>query len=179
LNKYLDHGRLVFIDALVKAANSESSTDIFRSITNALTANSSELETILILDFFDIPLALHSISSDEALTELIRWRTQVHAVLVTLATDILTKDMDPHLFSASPQPILLQQQQFLLTLAHQADMTLSTKALDSGSSKDVSGVVRITSSRNNSLSGDKELLYFVDSGSSKPIEVWERGGLRS
>jgi elongator complex protein 6 len=179
LNDYLNHGRLVFIDALVKAASSESATGIFRSITNALTTKAPELETILILDLFDIPLALHSISSDELLKELIRWRTQAYAVLVTLAADILTKDIYPHLFSAFPQPILLQQRQFLLTLAHQADMTLSMKALDSGSSKDVSGVVRITSSRNNGASGDKEFLYFVDSGSSKPIEVWERGELRS
>jgi hypothetical protein len=178
LNDYLDHGRLVFIDALATTASAQTGAAIFTSINKALSATSPDVETILILDFPDVPLALQFVSSDDLLTEILCWRTQAHAVLVTMSADILTQGPDHGNSSASSQLLLLQQQQMLLSLAHQADVTFSSKGLDTGSSKDVSGVVRITSRTDRTGMG-KELLYFVDTSSSKAIKVWERGDLRS
>ena len=52
----------------------------------------------------------------------------------------------------------------------------ATKLLDSGTAKDVSGVVRITS-RNSDVE-EREVLYAMDAGKIGAVDVWERGGLR-
>lgn len=63
----------------------------------------------------------------------------------------------------------------VLSAAHEAEMVLSLRLLDTGTAKDVSGVVRITRgggepSRNVE---EKEYLYFV--GGDGGVRVFERG----
>ena len=69
----------------------------------------------------------------------------------------------------------------LLDTAHQADFIMSLRLLDSGTARDVSGVVRITTGDQTSRTGlekqkkleGKELLYFV--GGDGGVKVFERG----
>ncbi len=70
---------------------------------------------------------------------------------------------------------------FLLSIAHQADFTMSIRLLDTGTARDVSGVLRITIG-DRALGDDhdtrkrieeKELLYFV--GGDGGVKVFERG----
>jgi elongator complex protein 6 len=69
----------------------------------------------------------------------------------------------------------------LLTIAHQADITVSLRLLDSGTARDVSGVIRITlgdQTTNHDVEiqkrlEEKELLYFVEGDGG--VRVFERG----
>jgi elongator complex protein 6 len=69
----------------------------------------------------------------------------------------------------------------LLDTAHKADFILGLRLLDSGTARDVSGVVRITTGDQTSRTGQekqrklegKELLYFV--GGDGGVKVFERG----
>lgn len=70
---------------------------------------------------------------------------------------------------------------FLLDIAHQADLTMGLRLLDSGTARDVSGVLRITAGDQGMEDGkdvqmrveEKELLYFV--GGDGGVKVFERG----
>lgn len=69
---------------------------------------------------------------------------------------------------------------FLLSTAHQADFTMSLRLLDSGTARDVSGVIRVSIGDQGSEIDDlqkrieeRELLYFV--GGDGGVKVFERG----
>ena len=77
-------------------------------------------------------------------------------------------------------PLEIDHAALLLSIAHQADFTMSLRLLDTGTARDVSGVVRITigESVDNQLDlqrriDEKELLYFV--GGDGGVRVFERG----
>lgn len=67
---------------------------------------------------------------------------------------------------------------FLLNVAHQADLTMGLRLLDTGTARDVSGVIRISvrgeldDKREAKLEG-RELLYFV--GGDGSVRAFERG----
>lgn len=83
--------------------------------------------------------------------------------------------------SRNQTPLEANHAAFLLSTAHQADFTISLRLLDTGTARDVSGVVRITVQDN--LEGndhdlrqkieEKELLYFV--GGDGSVKVFGRG----
>jgi elongator complex protein 6 len=60
---------------------------------------------------------------------------------------------------------------FALNLAHEADMVISLRLLDTGAAKDVSGVIRIT--HRGARTKDHEYLYHV--GGDGGVRVFERG----
>ena len=60
---------------------------------------------------------------------------------------------------------------FALSLAHEADTVLSLRLLDTGTAKDVSGVIRIT--HGGTRTKDHEYLYHV--GGDGGVRVFERG----
>jgi elongator complex protein 6 len=62
-----------------------------------------------------------------------------------------------------------------LSLAHEADAVLSLRMLDTGTARDVSGVVRITvrSEEEEQREREKEFLYFVAGDGA--VKVFERG----
>ena len=59
----------------------------------------------------------------------------------------------------------------MLSLAHEAELLLSLRLLDTGTAKDVSGVVRVTE-RDKTEAG-AEYLYHV--GADGNVKVFERG----
>lgn len=76
-------------------------------------------------------------------------------------------------------PLEINHAAFLLNVAHQADLIMSLRLLDTGTARDVSGVIRIAAGRELekdeaglNLEG-KELLYFV--GGDGNVKVFERG----
>jgi elongator complex protein 6 len=91
----------------------------------------------------------------------------------------MTVSADLPLVAVHQTPLEIDHVAFLVGMAHQADFTMNLRLLDSGTARDVSGVLRITvgdqatdlaSSKN--LEG-KELLYFV--GGDGGVKVFERG----
>lgn len=69
---------------------------------------------------------------------------------------------------------------FLLSVAHQADVVVGLRHLETGTARDVSGVCRITTGDMENRRSEqekrleaKELLYFV--GGDSTVKVFERG----
>lgn len=96
----------------------------------------------------------------------------VHATILTLSADT-------PLTTAQHTPLEINHATFLLSLAHQADLIMSLRLLDTGTARDVSGVIRISigdrfkaDERGTKLEG-RELLYFV--GGDSGVKVFERG----
>jgi elongator complex protein 6 len=85
------------------------------------------------------------------------------------------------LISAHQTGLEVDHASFLLDIAHQADIIMSLRLLDSGTARDVSGVVRITIGDGavqdehdiQRKIEDNELLYFV--GGDGGVKVFERG----
>lgn len=94
---------------------------------------------------------------------------------------ILTISADGPLVSSQRTALESNHAATLLGAAHEADVVMSLRLLDSGTARDVSGVVRITAG--NQTTGmdresrgkveEKELLYFV--GGDGGVKVFERG----
>lgn len=88
---------------------------------------------------------------------------------------------DEPLVAAQQTPLETDHAAFLLGTAHQADYMMSLRLLDTGTARDVSGVVRITVGNqaiNNERDAEnrveeRELLYFV--GGDGGVKVFERG----
>ncbi|TVY71220.1 hypothetical protein LSUE1_G007580 [Lachnellula suecica] len=102
------------------------------------------------------------------------WKQEVHSTVVTLSADF-------PLVSAQQTPLERNHAVLLLSLAHQADFTMGLRLLDTGTARDVSGVVRITvgdqaMEDENDVQRrieERELLYFV--GADGGVRVFERG----
>jgi elongator complex protein 6 len=83
------------------------------------------------------------------------------------------------LVSGHQTPLETDHAAFLLSVAHDANFSMGLRLLDSGTARDVSGVVRITVGDATGDQGsaqkfeDKELLYFV--GGDGNVRVFERG----
>jgi len=108
----------------------------------------------------------------------LRLNTSVHSTLVSLSSDINAppSDLPPgHI----PSPLEINTLAFLVGVAHEADLIIGCRGLDTGGAGDVSGVIRITKGpsddeRNgNKDRKEQELLYHV--GGDGQVKVWERG----
>src|SRR5277367_694247 len=95
----------------------------------------------------------------------------VHATILTISND-------SPLILRQHTPLEINHAAFILSIAHQAHLTMSLRLLDTGTARDVSGVIRIGVGDAESPKGDaqidaKELLYFV--GGDGNVKVFERG----
>jgi elongator complex protein 6 len=93
---------------------------------------------------------------------------------------ILTLSADGPLVSSQRTALESNHVATLLGAAHEADVVMSLRLLDSGTARDVSGVVRITAGnqttsmvRESRKVEEKELLYLV--GGDGGVKVFERG----
>lgn len=92
----------------------------------------------------------------------------------------MTLSADQPLASSHQTPLESNHAALLLSTAHQADFIMSLRLLDSGTARDVSGVLRITAGHQIEEALDiqkrieeRELLYFV--GGDGGVKVFERG----
>ncbi|KAH9888637.1 hypothetical protein F4778DRAFT_785842 [Xylariomycetidae sp. FL2044] len=189
-------GRFVFLDALTGLFYAAPSHRAYRSTGDqpwhrtlpaaTLSALRKELEdavaqtkytipaskTVLIMDQPDLLLAASAgeISSLTLRDTLLDMREQVHSSIITVSAD------DP-LVSSQSTTLEKEHAAFALTLAHDARLVMSLRMLDTGTARDVSGVLRITTGPEagevDLRQEDRELLYFVagDGG----VRVFERG----
>lgn len=93
----------------------------------------------------------------------------------------MTLSADLPLVSNQTTPLEKNHAAFLLSVAHQADVTMGLRMLDTGTARDVSGVIRITvrdqaageeEDARRSIE-ERELLYFAASDGG--VKVFERG----
>ncbi|EPQ65377.1 Bgt-4496-2 [Blumeria graminis f. sp. tritici] len=127
---------------------------------------------ILVIDGLDFLLAAGVEITSAALGDMIMGlREEVHATALTLSADL-------PLVARCQSPLECEHAAFLVSIAHQADILMNLRMLDSGTAKDVSGVIRITigdtkeENKTQDLE-DSEYLYFV--GGDNSVQVFERG----
>lgn len=146
--------------------------DIFKEIQAAVAdLEAAESKVIVVIDQLDLLLAIMSkeVSSMALHESILDLRDGVHAMYLTLAAD------EPFL---SNQQTTLEKEHaaLLLSLAHEAERVISLRHLDTGTAKDVSGVIRITPGGGDTggeHDGDQEFLYFVAGDGN--VKVFERG----
>jgi elongator complex protein 6 len=85
--------------------------------------------------------------------------------------------VDEPLISAQGTALEKEHASLALSLAHDAQLVMSLRMLDTGTAKDVSGVLRVTPGGDEGIAGttveDRELLYFI--GGDGSVRVFERG----
>lgn len=96
---------------------------------------------------------------------------------------MVTASADHPLMSAQSTPLELDHLAFVTALAHQARLIISLRLLDTGTAKDVSGVLRISKGSEMEVMAEdegsgseveeKELLYYV--GGDGAVKVFKRG----
>ncbi|KAM5452437.1 hypothetical protein MaudCBS49596_003255 [Microsporum audouinii] len=138
---------------------------------------------LLVLDQPDFLLAATGSSMRVGATEMgeliMGLRRLVHSTIITVAAD------SPLMHGGQqPTPLEIEHSALVVSLAHQSQMVMQLRGLDTGVARDVSGVLRVskggaladTDTLKNEEGGDweeREVLYFVQSDGS--VKVFGRG----
>ncbi|KAL9599963.1 MAG: hypothetical protein Q9179_003380 [Wetmoreana sp. 5 TL-2023] len=174
---FTTNGKITFIDALKSGLGLHSSgideaeKALLKNIEAAKVAGS---RVLLVLDGIDFLLAAAEAMVDELLDFIWELKEHAHATIVSASADF-------PLLQAQNTPLEVNHAAFVMSMAHQAKAIWAVRELDTGSAKDVSGVLRITrgpaiedeEERRGNEVEETELLYFVagDGG----VRVFERG----
>lgn len=113
----------------------------------------------------------------QSLIYTLRSHPSIHSTVVSLTSDINAPPSDlptGHI----PSPLEVNTQALLVGTAHEADLIVGCRGLDTGGAGDVSGVIRISKGVEDDGVGqedwkEQELLYFVKGDGD--VRVWERG----
>ncbi|PSS03253.1 hypothetical protein BD289DRAFT_219691 [Coniella lustricola] len=159
-------GGLIFLE-------SPRIADVARTINAAIQKQQQQQRrVVLVLDQPDMLLAAagagDGVTSGSLRDLVLDLREEVHATIITLAAD------EP-LVASQTTTLEKEHAAFLLSIAHEAEAMLSLRLLDTGTAKDVSGVVRATrggASLNQTIE-EHEYLYYV--GGDGGVKVFERG----
>ncbi|KAI1445257.1 hypothetical protein F5Y02DRAFT_135617 [Annulohypoxylon stygium] len=131
-----------------------------------------ERKTVLIVDQLDTFLATSEgqVSGQELREMLLDIREKIHSCIVTVSTD------EP-LISSQATSLEKEHATLAISLAHDASLVIGLRLLETGTARDVSGVLRVTLGGGSGDISDtleeQELLYLVagDGG----VRVFERG----
>lgn len=95
-------------------------------------------------------------------------RQEVHSTVLTL-------NADQPLVVEQRTPLEVQGASLVMSAVHQADLVVGLRLLDSGTARDVSGVMRISESSGQEEGDgeDRELLFHVEGSGN--VRVFERG----
>ncbi|KAK2858504.1 hypothetical protein FQN49_004665 [Arthroderma sp. PD_2] len=168
----------------VEKAIASAIEDICKGQSNEhKSEQAGENDVLLVLDQPDFLLAATGPSMCVGATEMgesiMGLRRLVHSTIVTAAAD------SPLMHSAQqPTPLEIEHSALVVSLAHQAQMVLQLRGLDTGVARDVSGVLRVskggaladTNTLKNEEGGsweEREVLYFVQGDGS--VKVFGRG----
>ncbi|KAI0440263.1 hypothetical protein F4803DRAFT_577911 [Xylaria telfairii] len=172
-----DHGRRQSVtDALGRRVLLAATTDYLSRTLEDVVAHAQFLtpgtQTVLVIDQPDILLAAagDAISSQGLRDTILGLREKVHASIITISAD------EP-LIATQGTPLEKEHASLALSLAHDAQLVMSLRMLETGTAKDVSGVLRVTPGGDEGAASapveDRELLYFI--GGDGSVRVFERG----
>ena len=88
---------------------------------------------------------------------------------------MVTLSADEPLISARTTTLEREHSAFVLSLAHEARMVMALRLLDTGTAKDVSGVMRITAGGDDTGPPVEEHEYLYHVGGDGGVRVFERG----
>ncbi|CZS91944.1 uncharacterized protein RAG0_02505 [Rhynchosporium agropyri] len=162
-------------EKVLSSGDLESVTREIQAAIEVLQGSRDTSKVLLVVDQLDLLLAAGG-DKNRALNignMLMDLRENVHATILTLSAD------QP--LSANHQtPLESNHSALLLSTAHQADFIMSLRLLETGTARDVSGVLRITAGDRDEENTEipkrieeRELLYFV--GGDGGAKVFERG----
>ncbi|KAI9645253.1 hypothetical protein NHQ30_005988 [Ciborinia camelliae] len=199
LDKATQQNRFIFIDGLtslhlpqtqppapgagiiLKDPSLPNISQILTKAIHSLSSSPSNSKVMLIIDNPDFLLASSpspTITQDLT-SSLLNLREKVHATILTLSIDTpLLSSPSSSSSSHTQTPLETKSATFALGQAHQSDLILGVRLLDTGAARDVSGVLRVTRGGNHEEGEghgveEKELLYFV--GGDGGVKVFERG----
>ncbi|KAL8675277.1 MAG: hypothetical protein Q9168_000398 [Polycauliona sp. 1 TL-2023] len=168
---------LTFIDALqlglgLQGRGMGEVEEVLLEAINKAEATSTRI--LLVLDGIDFLLASTAMTASDLLDSTSELREHVHLTIVSASADY-------PLIQAQRTPLELGHAALVMSIAHEANVVWGVRALDTGSARDVSGVLRITRGpayeRIEGSTGEdveeKELLYCIagDGG----VKVFEKG----
>ncbi|KAM0356034.1 hypothetical protein ACHAPU_000427 [Fusarium lateritium] len=176
-------GRFMYVDGLTglygdanppvsgarkeRLLRSTSPADIKKEMEGAL-GDLRASRKVLIIDQLDALLAV----TDE-LTASLTLQNLVLGLRSLVHSTVLTLSADTPLVAAQATALEREHASLVLSIAHAADAVLALRMLDTGTARDVSGVLRITGPAIEGMGGATEYLYHVvaDGG----VKVFERG----
>ncbi|KAL8781502.1 MAG: hypothetical protein Q9213_005975 [Squamulea squamosa] len=159
------NGGITFINALQSGLGLQEGGigEVERSLLKVIEeAKTKHTKVLLVLDGIDFLLAATEITADDVLDSIWELKEHVYATIVSTSADY-------PLIQAQHSPLELNHAAFVMSLAHEANVIWGVRGLDTGSARDVSGVLRIirgpAMGSMEDVSGEdveeKELLYFV------------------
>ncbi|KAI1181573.1 hypothetical protein F5B17DRAFT_436631 [Nemania serpens] len=146
-----------------------------RSLEEAVThaqVSCPGTRTVLVIDQPDVLLAVagDAMSGQGLRDTILGLRERTHACIITVSAD------EP-LIVAQATTLEKEHASLALSLAHDARLVVSLRMLETGTAKDVSGVLRVTPGGDEDTAStfveDQELLYFIRGDGS--VRVFERG----
>ncbi|KAI0118200.1 hypothetical protein GGR51DRAFT_554693 [Nemania sp. FL0031] len=173
-----DHGRRqpIAADNSGRRVLVAATTDHLRRTLDDAVAHvrmaSPGTQTVLVIDQPDVLLAAagDTMSGQGLRDTILGLREKVHACIVTVSAD------EP-LITTQGTSLEKEHASLALSLAHDAHLVMSLRMLETGTAKDVSGVLRVTPGGDEETAGvsveDRELLYFIRGDGS--VRVFERG----
>ncbi|KAI0906141.1 hypothetical protein F4824DRAFT_364806 [Ustulina deusta] len=172
-----DHGRRQSVtDALERRVLLAATTDHLRQALEDAVAHAQVLspgtQTVLVIDQPDVLLATagDTMSGQGLRGTVLGLREKVHSCIVTVSAD------EP-LITTQGTSLEKEHASLALSLAHDAHLVMSLRMLETGTAKDVSGVLRVTPGGDEEIAStpieDRELLYFI--GGDGSVRVFERG----
>ncbi|KAI1325667.1 hypothetical protein F5Y16DRAFT_422614 [Xylariaceae sp. FL0255] len=159
----------------IRVLTAATTENFRRTVENAVVEvqrGVPETQTLIIIDQPDLLLAASSeaVSSQSLRDAIMDLREKVHSCIITVSAD------EP-LISAHSSTLEKEHASLALSLAHDADLIISLRNLETGVAKDVSGVLRITPGGDNDETGtaieERELLYHI--GGDGGVRVFGRG----
>ncbi|KAI6325247.1 hypothetical protein MCOR29_003860 [Pyricularia oryzae] len=130
-------------------------------------------KVMLIVDQPDLLLAATGATVSGLHDMILELREHVHATVITLSSD------EPLVGLQQQTTLEREHASLALSLAHEADVLLALRLLDTGTANDVSGVVRITrgggSGCGNGRAPVEEHEYLYQVGGDGGVKVFERG----
>lgn len=159
-----------------------ATTDAISAALSALRSDDSSV--LLILDNPDLLVAAASspssqLSAFQSLLINLRRHPAVHSTIVALSSSIALQLREDQVGPASQTELDAAQNAFATSLAHQGNLLIQLRPLDTGAASDVSGVLRVTNCSNAEDEDEQghrrenEVLYHVKADGS--LKIWERG----
>ncbi|KAI0805079.1 hypothetical protein GGR55DRAFT_297156 [Xylaria sp. FL0064] len=159
-------------ERVLQAATTENLRRVLEEAVAHAQASRPGTQTVLVIDQLDVLLATAGdvMSGQDLRGTILRLREKVHSCIVTVSAD------EP-LIAAQGTPLEKEHASLALSLAHDAHLIVSLRILETGTAKDVSGVLRVTPGGDQEIADtpveDRELLYFI--GGDGSVRVFERG----
>lgn len=163
--------RVTFVDGLGGKFGTELK-DVEKEILEVVERQKegAEGKILVVLDGVDFLVAGLGIQVEEVMDMVQEIKQHAYATIITVSADSA-------LMQSASTPLEVNHAALVMGFAHQARVILGVRSLETGTARDVSGVLRVVRGagvEEEEEVEEKEVLYFV--GGDGGVKVFERGG---